>query len=74
LQAYLTTHKRLYLAKALSLANAMTVMQKANGGSYSAYFTKHPIAQSDQWINCIVYPAEGMIFLGKKMKMLPINY
>lgn len=73
-QAYLTTQKRLYLAKALSLANAMTVMQKANGGSYSAYFTKHPIAESDQWINCIVYPAEGMIFLGKKMKMLHINY
>lgn len=64
-QAYHATKKEIYLAKAKSIANAFTVMQKEHDGNYSTYFTKYPI---EQWLNSTVYPAKVLMNLEDRLK------
>lgn len=66
-QAYAATKKEIYLAKAKSLANTLTIVQKENNGNYAGYFTKHPM---QEWINGIVYPAKTMMALENNIKRL----
>ncbi len=63
--AYAATEKEIYLAKAKSIANALTLVQKENGGNYPGYFTKYPM---QEWINGIVYPAKVMRSLANNLK------
>lgn len=58
--AYETTEKDIYLAKAKSIANTFTVVQKVNGGKYHTYFTKYPLGF---WLNSAVYPAKFMMIM-----------
>ena len=60
-QAYLTTGKEIYLAKAKSIANSFTVMQKANNGDYNTFFIDVPFV--NYWLNSVVYPAKTMMKL-----------
>lgn len=57
-QAYDATKKEIYLAKAKSIANAFTLMQKEHNGNYSTYFTKYPI---ELWLNSTVYPSKVLM-------------
>lgn len=65
--AYLATHKKIYLAKAKSFANTMTIVQQAHEGNYSTYFTKYNL---EEWLNCNVYAAKEMIRFGLELKNL----
>lgn len=64
-QAYNATKKEIYLAKAKSIANSFTLMQKEHQGNYSTYFTKYPI---EQWLNSTVYPAKVLMQLEDNLK------
>lgn len=66
--AYGATGKKIYLAKAKSIANAMTQVQKIHGGNYQTYFTDKPIQKRNQWLNCVILPAEEMIRFGNKLR------
>jgi maltose/maltodextrin transport system substrate-binding protein len=55
LEAYKTTGKTIYLAKAQSIANSFTLAQQAHNGDYPTYFTKYPL---NLWLNSTVYPAK----------------
>lgn len=66
-QAYVTTHKEIYLAKAQSIANALTLVQKEHNGDYPTMFTKYPM---NLWLNSVVYPAKTMMLLEKNIKKL----
>lgn len=59
-QAYETTRKKIYRAKAESIANALTIVQKAHNGDYPTFFTKYPM---NVWLNSVVYPAKIMMNL-----------
>ncbi len=56
-EAYKATGNDIYLAKARSIANSFTVVQKAHNGEYPTYFTKYPMGV---WLNNTVYPAKVM--------------
>ena len=66
-QAYVTTGKEIYLAKAKSIANAMTVVQKGNQGIYS---TMSYIGKWNYWLNSTVYPAQTMMRLQENLEAL----
>ncbi|MGV3539346.1 MAG: hypothetical protein ACO1OQ_06015 [Rufibacter sp.] len=66
-EAYQATQKDLYLAKAKSIANAFTVVQKEHDGYYPTYFTKYKL---DDWLNSAVYPAKVMMNFDKKLEGL----
>ncbi|MGV3527882.1 MAG: hypothetical protein ACO1OO_03225 [Flavisolibacter sp.] len=53
--AYKATGKEIYKAKAASIANSFTVVQKAHKGDYPTYFTAYPL---NHWLNSTVYPAK----------------
>jgi len=59
-QAYATTKKEVYLAKALSIANNFTRVQQLHDGDYPTMFTKYPM---EFWINNSIYPAKVMMTL-----------
>lgn len=59
-EAFKATRKDIYLAKAKSIANAFTVVQKESNGDYPTYFTKYKL---DDWLNSAVYPAKVMMNL-----------
>jgi maltose/maltodextrin transport system substrate-binding protein len=63
--AYTATGKEIYLAKARTLANAMTLVQKEANGIYPTYFTLY---QKDRWLNCDMRSAHVMFFLADEMK------
>jgi maltose/maltodextrin transport system substrate-binding protein len=63
--AYKVTGEDIYLAKAKSMANSMTNVQKYHAGEYSTYFTKYTV---DEWLNCNVDAAEEMIEFGNDLK------
>ena len=42
-EAYAATKKEIYLAKAQSIANALTLVQKEHNGDYPTMFTKYPM-------------------------------
>lgn len=64
--AYLATKKDIYLTKAESFANTMTVLQRIYHGNYSTYFSKG--FKGEEWLNCTVYAANEMIRLGREIK------
>ncbi|MCS7016372.1 MAG: hypothetical protein NZM42_09700 [Gemmatales bacterium] len=60
--AYEATGKELYLAKAVTLANAFTVLQKASGGSFvNTYWT--PVNTWGDWPNCHEFSARKLLEL-----------
>lgn len=62
--AYEATGKELYLAKAVALANGLTVLQKASGGNFvDTYYTPRP--SWGDWPNCHEYSARKLIELGE---------
>lgn len=66
-EAYKATGKKLYLAKAQSIANSFTVVQQAHNGDYHTYFTKHPL---NLWLNSTVYPAKLLMMLEPELNKL----
>lgn len=64
--AYEATGKELYLAKAAALANAMTVLQKTNGGSYVGTFW-NPGGPGD-WPNVHAYAARALADFGEMLR------
>lgn len=59
-EAYNATKKEIYLAKAKSIANAITLVQEANDGDYPTMFIRTPWTY---WVNSVVYPAKEMMQL-----------
>jgi hypothetical protein len=59
-EAYNATKKDIYLAKAKSIANTFTVVQKLHGGDYPTYFTQYKM---NYWLNSNVYPAKVLMDL-----------
>lgn len=66
-EAYNTTKKEIYLAKARSIANALTLVQKEHNGDYPTMFTKYPM---NFWLNSVVYPSRTMMALENNMESL----
>jgi len=66
-EAYTATKKEIYLAKAKSIANAFTLVQKAHDGDYPTFFTQYPM---NKWLNSTVYPAKLMMKLEKNLQQL----
>ena len=60
-EAYAATGKAVYLAKAVSIANTFTVVQREHDGDYPTMFTKYP---ANFWINNAIHPARVMITFG----------
>lgn len=69
-QAYEVTKNEMYLAKAKSIANALTLVQKAHDGDYPTFFTKYDMPL---WLNSTVYPAKIMMDLHKNIESIPIK-
>lgn len=63
-EAYVATQNAMYLAKARSIANSFTVVQKANKGDYPTFFTQYPM---NKWLNSTVYPAKLMMKFKKEL-------
>ena len=70
--AYEATGKEIYLAKARSLANSMTMAQDSLTGEYPTYWEYERRHQMDGWINCAAADARAMLgfadFLDKRNK------
>ncbi|HUU29789.1 MAG TPA: hypothetical protein VM123_18460 [archaeon] len=71
-KAYQATGKKLYLAKALSLANSMTIAQDPDTGRYPTWWG--PGRNAPGWINCAVADAHTMLDFGKKTAELELEY
>ena len=68
LVAYDATGKELYLAKAMTMANAMVTIQKVKyGGNYINTFWGDG-AGLDQWVNCHMANATHLIEFGQLLK------
>lgn len=63
-EAYKTTGKDIYLAKAKSLANTFFIVQKMHNGDYPTHFTEHKM---NFWLNNVVYPAKFLMNLEKNL-------
>jgi maltose/maltodextrin transport system substrate-binding protein len=59
--AYEATGKEIYLAKARSLANSMTIAQDSLTGEYPTYWEYERRHQLDGWINCATADARAML-------------
>ncbi len=64
-EAYKTTGDELYLAKAKSIANSFTAVQKLHSGDYPTFFTPHKM---NFWLNSVVYPSKVLMNLNNNMK------
>jgi uncharacterized protein YyaL (SSP411 family) len=62
LRAYEATGKKLYLAKARALANALTVAQQMHNGRYPTRMIEQDLAY---WINSTINTARAMQMLAK---------
>ncbi|MDX1279373.1 hypothetical protein [Oceanihabitans sediminis] len=51
------TKEDLYLAKAIELANTMTIGQDSNTGRYPTYWELNYRGKEPGWINCATYDA-----------------
>ncbi|MDF3076450.1 MAG: hypothetical protein K0S09_339 [Sphingobacteriaceae bacterium] len=69
-QAYVATKKDIYLAKAKSIANTLTVVQKENNNAYPGYFTKYTM---QEWINGVVYPGRTMMAFQRYLNNQNLN-
>ncbi|HMR19776.1 MAG TPA: hypothetical protein PKA53_10800, partial [Sphingobacterium sp.] len=65
--AYQATKKEIYLAKAESIANAITIIQEANGGDYPTMAIAYPW---NMWLNSTVYPAKVMMSFKERLDKL----
>jgi hypothetical protein len=65
--AYETTKDEIYLAKAKSIANSFTIVQKEHNGDYPTFFTKYPM---NLWLNSTVYPSKILIALHENLNEL----
>jgi maltose/maltodextrin transport system substrate-binding protein len=63
--AFKVTNNSLYKAKAESLANAFTLVQKEHDGDYPTFFTRYKMPL---WLNSVVYPAKMMMQLDNDLK------
>ncbi|HEY0668963.1 MAG TPA: hypothetical protein VGD22_12335 [Sphingobacteriaceae bacterium] len=63
-EAYNTTKKEIYLAKAKSIANTFTVVQKEHDGDFPTYFTRYKMGY---WLNSNVYPAKVLMDLSNHL-------
>ncbi len=66
-QAYVSTKKEIYLAKAKSIAGTFTKVQKEHNGDYPTFFTKYPM---NLWLNSTVYPAKVLMTLQNNLNKL----
>jgi hypothetical protein len=64
MKAYEVTGDEIYKAKALSIANSITISQQTHDGRYETYLTTKTI---NFWINNVVWPATEMIKLDKAL-------
>jgi len=71
--AYETTMKEIYLAKARSLANSMTIAQDSLSGEYPTYWENMRRHQLDGWINCATADARVMLGLADFLDKLNTN-
>jgi hypothetical protein len=71
--AYEATGKEIYLAKARSLANAMTIAQDSLTGEYPTYWEYERRHQLDGWINCATADARAMLGFADLMDKLNKN-
>ncbi len=75
--AYKTTGDEIYLAKAMSLANNLTVAQSLSGGLFPTTMIQFPVEYKNMsavgndnvnnwmgWINCATYSSESLLELG----------
>jgi len=65
-RAYRVTGKKLYLAKAISLANAITIAQDPATGRYPTWWLPARIAEAG-WINCAIADAAALDLFGKQV-------
>ncbi len=62
LAGYTRTNKKIYLAKAVELANAMTIAQMEDTGRYPTYWEWNDRRTDDEgWLNCAVADIKTMI-------------
>lgn len=69
-RAYEVTKNEMYLAKARSIANAITVLQEAHDGRYPTFSTAYKRAL---WLNSSVYPARVMMNLHDHLNRLGLQ-
>jgi hypothetical protein len=65
---YELTGKELYLAKAVAMANAVTLYQKECGGNYAHTPWKTGFAGAFTWPNCHVYNARNLLGFGRMLE------
>ena len=71
LSAYKVTGKILYMAKAVELANAMTVAQIKDSGKYPTYWEYNDRRNVNEgWLNCAVYDMKVILELDKYIHQL----
>jgi maltose/maltodextrin transport system substrate-binding protein len=63
--AFEATGKRIYLEKAISIANSIETVQQEHKGAYPAFLTPKKMPQ---WLNNTVYPAEAMMALAETVR------
>ncbi|MEX2336280.1 MAG: hypothetical protein WD555_03315 [Fulvivirga sp.] len=63
--AYEATKDEIYLAKAKSIANALTLVQEAHNGEYPSFFSR---LETNKWLNGTVYPAEILLRLSEDLE------
>jgi hypothetical protein len=73
LTAYEATGKGIYLAKARSLANSMTIAQDSLTGEYPTYWEHERRHQLDGWINCATADARAMLGFADFLEKLKIK-
>jgi hypothetical protein len=66
-EAYQATKNEMYLAKARSIANTFTVVQKLHQGDYPTYFTQYKM---NYWLNSAVYPAKVLMELNDNIRKI----
>ncbi len=66
-QACVAAKKKFTLAKAKSIANTFTKVQKKHKGDYPTFFTKYPM---NLWLNSTVYPAKVLMTFGNNLRKL----
>ena len=59
MQAWRTTHEKIYLAKARSIANSFVKVQQEHDGDYPTFFCIGS-AKGNYWLNSVVYPARTL--------------
>jgi maltose/maltodextrin transport system substrate-binding protein len=65
---YELTGKELYLAKAVAMANAVTLYQKECGGNYAHTPWKTGFTGAFTWPNCHVYNARNLLGFGRMLE------